>query len=83
MTLQAERDGWIEASQEKCASAASREGQRRDRAQQVQRPCGGEKCPGTTEEGRIIKKTRGSRKKTAERVSLMENLEFHPESRRH
>ena len=52
--------------------------------QQVQRPCGGKKCPGTTEEGRIIKKkkkkTRGSRKKTAERVSLMEDWEFHPES---
>lgn len=88
MTLQAERDGWIEVSQEKCASAASREGQRRDRAlrpknSKCKGPVVGRNVLEPLRKEESLKKTRGSRKKTAERMSLMENLEFHPESRRH
>ena len=50
MNLQAERDGWIEVSQEKCASAASREGQRRDRAV---RP-NNSKCKGPVVERNVL-----------------------------
>lgn len=50
MTLQAERDGWIEVSQEKCVSAASREGQRRDRALRPKNS----KCKGPVVERNVL-----------------------------
>ena len=50
MTLQAERDGWIEVSQEKRASAASREGRRRDRALRPKNS----KCKGPVVERNVL-----------------------------